>query len=62
MSLIVPGDARRRRSGPPCSRIAGVGEVVMAHELPDGRFNLVVRGRARIHIDASCRRSGPTGW
>ena len=31
--------------------IAGVGEVVMAHELPDGRFNLVVRGRARVHID-----------
>jgi Lon protease-like protein len=24
---------------------------VMAHELPDGRFNLVVRGRARVHID-----------
>ncbi len=23
----------------------------MAHELPDGRFNLVVRGRARVHID-----------
>jgi Lon protease-like protein len=32
-------------------RIAGVGEVVMAHELPDGRFNLVVRGRARVRID-----------
>jgi ATP-dependent Lon protease len=31
--------------------IAGVGEVVMAHELPDGRFNLVVRGRARVRID-----------
>jgi len=35
----------------PVQRIAGVGEVVMAHELPDGRFNLVVRGRARVHID-----------
>jgi Lon protease-like protein len=32
-------------------RIAGVGEVVMAHELPDGRFNLGVRGRARVRID-----------
>jgi Lon protease-like protein len=29
----------------------GVGEVVVAHELPDGRFNLVLRGRARIHMD-----------
>jgi Lon protease-like protein len=27
-----------------------VGEVVMAHELPDGRFNLVVRGRARVRL------------
>ncbi len=36
---------------PPVQRIAGVGEVVMAHELPDGRFNLVVRGRARVRID-----------
>ena len=30
--------------------IMGVGEVVMAHELPDGRFNLVVRGRARVRL------------
>jgi Lon protease-like protein len=28
-----------------------VGEIVMAHELHDGRFNLVLRGRERIHID-----------
>jgi len=39
-------------SGRPAVRpIMGVGEVVMAHELPDGRFNLVLRGRARIHLD-----------
>jgi Lon protease-like protein len=31
--------------------IASVGELVLAQELPDGRFNLVVRGRARIGID-----------
>ena len=30
--------------------VMGVGEVVMAHELPDGRFNLVVRGRARVEL------------
>ncbi len=36
---------------PAVQPIAGVGEVVMAHELPDGRFNLVVRGRARVRID-----------
>jgi Lon protease-like protein len=31
--------------------VASVGELVLAQELPDGRFNLVVRGRARIGID-----------
>jgi uncharacterized protein len=50
VSLIAPGehdDAER----PAVRRIAGVGEVMMAHELADGRFNLVLRGRARIRID-----------
>ncbi len=36
---------------PPVAEIAGVGEVILAHELPDGRFNLVLRGRARIRIE-----------
>jgi uncharacterized protein len=44
-------DGKDGQERPPVQRIAGVGEVVMAHELPDGRFNLVVRGRARIRID-----------
>lgn len=30
--------------------VMGVGEVVMAHELTDGRFNLIVRGRARVEL------------
>jgi Lon protease-like protein len=51
MGLIVesasPSDER-----PAVEPIAGVGEVVMAHELPDGRFNLVVRGHTRVRIDA----------
>jgi uncharacterized protein len=37
--------------GPPAvAPIAGVGEVVMAQDLPDGRFNLVLRGCARVRI------------
>jgi Lon protease-like protein len=36
---------------PAVRRVAGVGEIVMAHELADGRFNLVLRGRERIRID-----------
>lgn len=36
---------------PRVARVAGVGEIVLAQEMPDGRYNLVVRGRARISID-----------
>jgi uncharacterized protein len=38
-------------SPPRFAPILGVGEVVMAQELPDGRFNLVLRGRARVRVD-----------
>jgi Lon protease-like protein len=48
---LYAADASEHDERPPVRPIAGVGEVIMAHELPDGRFNLVVRGRARIHID-----------
>src|SRR5581483_11581562 len=44
---------------PPVERVAGVGEVVMAHELPDGRFNLVVRARVSAST-RSWRRIGRT--
>jgi Lon protease-like protein len=36
---------------PHFAAILGVGEVVMAQELPDGRYNLVLRGRARVRLD-----------
>jgi Lon protease-like protein len=50
VSLIAPGEPATAER-PAVQRIAGVGEIMMAHELPDGRFNLVLRGRARIRID-----------
>ena len=50
LSPLLPGESIDAEK-PAVHRIAGVGEVVMAHELPDGRFNLVLRGRARIRID-----------
>ena len=61
IGLLMP-DARAEEELPSVQPIAGVGEVVMAHELPDGRFNLVVRGRARIHIDRELPSGRPTGW
>jgi Lon protease-like protein len=50
IGLIAPGH-RETDEQPAVQPIAGVGEIVMAHELHDGRFNLVLRGRERIHID-----------
>jgi uncharacterized protein len=58
VSLIAPGEAEATER-PAVRRIAGVGEVMMAHELPDGRFNLVVRGRARIRIDEELPATRP---
>jgi len=58
MGLIVEG-ASPADERPAVEPIAGVGEVVMAHELPDGRFNLVVRGYARMHIDEELASDRP---
>jgi len=58
VGLIAPG-ASERDERPAVLPIAGVGEVVMAHELPDGRFNLVLRGRARVRIDQELESDRP---
>ena len=58
IGLIAP-NAAPEDERPPVLPIAGVGEVVMAHELPDGRFNLVVRGRARVRIDEELASDRP---
>jgi Lon protease-like protein len=58
VSLIAPGE-KDDADKPTVRRIAGVGEVMMAHELPDGRFNLVVRGRGRIRIDEELASDRP---
>jgi Lon protease-like protein len=42
----VAGDPRPR-----FAPILGVGEIVMAQELPDGRFNLILRGRTRVRLE-----------
>jgi len=58
VGLITPG-ASPEDDHPAVLPIAGVGEVVMAHELPDGRFNLVLRGRARVRIDEELASDRP---
>jgi Lon protease-like protein len=39
--------------------IMGVGEIVMAQELPDGRFNLVLRGRTRVRLARELETTEP---
>src|SRR5438093_977201 len=39
--------------------ILGVGEIVMAQELPDGRFNLVMRGRTRVRLERELESAEP---
>jgi Lon protease-like protein len=36
---------------PEAFEIAGLGEIVDSERLPDGRFNLLLRGRARVRLD-----------
>lgn len=53
MAISLQLEKERIEDGnvPRVASIASVGELVLAQELPDGRYNLVVRGRARIAID-----------
>jgi Lon protease-like protein len=53
--MVVARLLEEEKIGQPPPRfaaIAGVGEVVLAQELPDGRFNIVLRGCARVHVEA----------
>jgi ATP-dependent Lon protease len=51
ISLQLEKENLEDGTAPRVASVASVGELVLAQELPDGRFNLVVRGRARIGID-----------
>ena len=50
MALLKPGWEKDYYGRPPIYPIAGAGEIVQHEELPDGRFNILVRGTLRIGI------------
>ncbi len=52
MALLKPGWEKDYYGRPPVYGIAGVGEIVRHEELPDGRFNILLRGTMRIAIQA----------
>ncbi len=52
MGLLKPGWEKDYYGRPPIHAIAGAGEIVQHEELPDGRFNILVRGTMRVGITA----------
>jgi Lon protease-like protein len=59
ISLQLEKENPAEEAAPRVAAVASVGELVLAQELPDGRFNLVVRGRARIGIDEELASDEP---
>jgi ATP-dependent Lon protease len=59
ISLQLEKESLEEGNIPRVANVASVGELVLAQELPDGRFNLVVRGRARIGIDEELASDEP---
>src|SRR4051812_39199537 len=58
LALLVEDEV----AGDPPPRFApilGVGEIVMAQELPDGRFNLILRGRTRVRLERELETAEP---
>ncbi|HWU39744.1 MAG TPA: LON peptidase substrate-binding domain-containing protein [Candidatus Acidoferrum sp.] len=52
MALLRPGWESDYYGRPPVYPIAGAGEIVRHEELPDGRFNILLRGTMRVSITA----------
>ncbi len=59
ISLQLERENLENGTAPRVASVASVGELVLAQELPDGRFNLVVRGRARIGLDTELASDEP---
>lgn len=49
MVLLAPG-RRSARGGPPVYPVGCAGSITQSKRLPDGRFNLVLKGVRRFHI------------
>ena len=48
---LLPGFEPNYKGRPPVADIAGVGACVSADRLPDGRYNLMLRGLGRVRLD-----------
>lgn len=59
MALLRPGWENDYYGRPPIYPIAGAGEIIQHEELPDGRFNILLRGTMRIGITAELPADKP---
>ena len=50
VALLKPGYETAYEGRPPVHEICGIGRIEQHEELPDGRFNLVLRGLSRVHL------------
>lgn len=49
---LIPEDHGVDRFGQPeIANVAGIGEIIQCDALPDGRFNLLVEGKARVKLE-----------
>lgn len=51
VTLLKPGFEENYEGRPPIETICGLGRLEQHEELPDGRFNLVLRGIARVKVE-----------
>jgi len=52
VARLRPGYDADYYGRPPVYAVAGIGRCISADPLPDGRYNIMVRGLGRFHIDA----------
>src|SRR5206468_11780265 len=50
--MLRPGWERDYEGRPPVHAVAGMGEILQADALSDGRFNILLDGRMRIRLEA----------
>jgi Lon protease-like protein len=48
--MLRPGWERDYEGRPPVHQVAGAGEIIQAEALADGRYNILLDGRARLRI------------
>jgi Lon protease-like protein len=57
--MLKPGWERDYQGRPPVHAVAGVGEIMQAERLADGRYNILLDGRSRVRIEEELSADRP---